>query len=77
MRPGTLPELTGGQSLLSTLRDWGEEILNTFHCPFTSGPLEGKNNRIKVIKRMAYGYRNPDNLRMRILLTNKTMKAMA
>jgi hypothetical protein len=26
---------------------------------------------------MAYGYRNPDNLRMRILLTNKTMRATA
>ena len=65
------------QPLLSTLRDWGEEILNYFHCPVTSGALEGKNNRIKVIKRMAYGYRNPDNLRMRILLTNKTMRATA
>jgi len=65
------------QSLLSALRDWGEEILNYFHCPLTSGALEGKNNRIKVIKRMAYGYRNPDNLRMRILLTNKTMRATA
>ncbi|MCX5971450.1 MAG: ISL3 family transposase, partial [Coprothermobacterota bacterium] len=65
------------QPLLSTLREWGEEILNYFHCPFTNGPLEGKNNRTKVIKRMAYGYRNPDNLRMRILLTNKTTRAMA
>lgn len=28
------------------------------------------NNRIKVIKRMAYGYRNINNLRRRILFAN-------
>lgn len=40
------------------LRIWRKEILNYFDSPYTKGFLEGKNHRIKVIKRMAYGYRN-------------------
>jgi len=56
--------------LLPMLRTWRNEILNYFDYPYTNGFLEGKNNRIKVIKRVAYGYRNPTNFRQRILLTN-------
>ena len=56
-------------------RNWRGEILNYFDHRVTNGFVEGKNNRIKVIKRMAYGYRNIDNLRMRILLTNNEIAA--
>jgi hypothetical protein len=43
----------------------------TVNCVlYPNGFLEGKNNRIKVIKRVAYGYRNVANFRQRILLTN-------
>ena len=63
----SLPEF---KELLHTLTNWGEEILNYFDYPITNGFVEGKNNRIKTIKRMAYGYRNLDNFRLRILVTN-------
>jgi transposase len=56
-------------------RNWRSEILNYFDYHITKVFVEGKNNRIKVIKRMAYGYRNVDNLRRRILLTNNEMAA--
>ena len=56
--------------LLPMLRHWRQEILNYFDYPYTNGFLEGKNNRIKVIKRVAYGYRNAQNFRQRIMLTN-------
>jgi transposase len=56
--------------LLHTFTNWREEILNYFDCRLTNGFVEGKNNRIKTIKRMAYGYRNMGNFRMRILATN-------
>jgi transposase len=56
-------------------RNWRSEILNYFDYHITNGFVEGKNNRIKVIKRMAYGYRNVDNLRRRILLTNNEIAA--
>lgn len=59
------------RALLPMLRIWREEILNYFDHPYTNGFLEGKNNRIKVIKRVAYGYRNLVNFRQRILLTNR------
>lgn len=58
------------QRLFPMLRDWRGEILNYFDCRYTNGFVEGKNNRIKVIKRVAYGYRNAQNFRQRILLTN-------
>ncbi len=63
----SLPEL---KELLRTLSNWREEILNYFDYPITNGFVEGKNNRIKTIKRTAYGYRNMDNFRLRILATN-------
>lgn len=59
------------KSLLPMLQTWRQEILNYFDHRYTNGFLEGKNNRIKVIKRIAYGYRNPTNFRYRILLTNR------
>ena len=63
----SLPEF---KELLHTLGNWRQEILNYFDYPITNGFVEGKNNRIKTIKRTAYGYRNMDNFRLRILVTN-------
>lgn len=58
------------KELLHTLNNWRGEILNYFEYPITNGFVEGKNNRIKTIKRTAYGYRNMNNFRLRILATN-------
>jgi transposase len=57
--------------LLPTVREWREEILNYLDYPITNGFVEGKNNRIKTIKRMAYGYRNINNLELRIMAANR------
>ena len=64
-------------ALLSMFRNWCDEILNYFDYHVTTGFVEGKNNRIKVIKRMAYGYRNIDNLRRRIFFSNNEIAATA
>lgn len=58
------------RALLWMLRTWREEILNYFDGRYTNAVLEGKNNRTKVIKRVAYGYRNRDHFHQRIMLTN-------
>ncbi|MDO4731861.1 MAG: ISL3 family transposase [Clostridia bacterium] len=50
-----------------TLINWQTGILNTFDYPYTNGFTEGCNNRIKVLKRNAYGYRNFNRFRNRIL----------
>jgi transposase len=42
-------------------------ILNWFDHPITSGPMEGTNNKIKVMKRIAYGYRDMEFFKLRIL----------
>lgn len=57
--------------LLRVLRNWSKYILNSFDCPYTNGFTEGCNNKIKVIKRIAFGYRNFRNFRQRILMTNR------
>ena len=42
-------------------------ILNSFSSPYTNGFTEGCNNKIKVLKRNAYGYKNFKRFRNRIL----------
>ncbi len=51
----------------STLQNWAKSILDTFDYPYTNGFTEGCNNKIKVLKRNAYGYRNFNRFRNRIL----------
>ena len=43
-------------------------IENMTYSNLTNGPLEGINNKIKLIKRVSFGYRNYDNLRNRIII---------
>jgi len=47
--------------------NWQKEILNSFDVSYTNGYTEGVNNKIKVIKRNAYGLRNFERFRNRIL----------
>lgn len=54
--------------VLTMLGNWAKYILNSFECPYTNGFTEGTNNAIKVIKRNAFGYRNFENFRNRIML---------
>lgn len=49
-------------------RNWKKPILNAFAYPYSNGITEGCNNKIKVIKRNAFGLRNFDRFRTRILL---------
>ena len=51
----------------NTLVHWSKGILNSFDCSYTNGFTEGINNKIKVLKRNAYGYRNFYRFRNRIL----------
>ena len=50
-----------------TMSNWSVGILNSFDFPYTNGFTEGANNKIKVLKRNAYGYRNFYRFRNRIL----------
>ena len=50
-----------------TMRSWYTGIMNSFSSPLTNGFTEGCNNKIKVLKRNAYGYKNFKRFRNRIL----------
>jgi transposase len=52
---------------VKTINNWEKYILNSFTCPYTNGYTEGTNNKIKVLKRNAYGVRNFKRFRNRIL----------
>lgn len=55
------------QKCAKTMINWKNGILNSFSSPITNGFTEGCNNKIKVLKRNAYGYQNFKRFRNRIL----------
>jgi transposase len=54
-------------NVITNMKSWLSFILNYFHHRTTNSPSEGINNKIKLVKRRAYGFRNFDNFRLRIL----------
>lgn len=59
-----LPEI---KTLRRTLLKWRKEILNYFKTGLTNARVEGFNNKAKVVKRRAYGYKSFRNYRLRVL----------
>lgn len=55
--------------LCQNLQGLVKEILNAFKCKLPNGPIEGFNNKIKVLKRSSYGIRNFKCFWTRILRT--------
>jgi len=47
------------RQFIKTLRRFEYGILNHCHFPIGTSRLEGINNKIKVIKRKAYGFHDP------------------
>jgi transposase len=54
---------------IKTLNKYKDYVSNTFNYTYTNGVLEGLINKIKVIKRIAFGFRNFFHFRSRILIT--------
>lgn len=59
-------ELTAFQELAKSFTDKMSYILNWFKKRISSSISEGFNNKIKRLKRMAYGYRDVDYFRLKI-----------
>lgn len=53
----------------ATIIRWLGEIIGYFKNRTTQGIVEGINNKLKLIKRKAYGFKNFNNFRLRILLS--------
>ena len=54
---------------IGTIVRWFGEVVGYFENRTTSGVIEGINNKLKLIKRLEYGFRNFDNFRLRSLLS--------
>ena len=59
------------KTALKTLTHYQDYVKNTIETPYTNGVLEGINNNIKVIKRIAFGYRSFYHFKARILIIHK------
>lgn len=55
------------QALKSIARNC-EYTLNALDSNHTNGPIEGTNNKIKLLKRVSYGFRSFINFKLRIML---------
>ena len=56
------------QKLGRTIKQWFEKICNFHLARVSNGPTEALNNLIKRVKRVAFGFRNFENYRIRVLL---------
>lgn len=53
---------------LRAYRNWFDEITNSFNYPWNNGYIEGTHNKIKTVKRVAFGMRNFHHFRTKLLL---------
>ncbi|MGH9097966.1 MAG: ISL3 family transposase [Acidimicrobiales bacterium] len=54
--------------LARTLRNWFDPIVAWHQAKVSNGPTEGMNNLLKRVKRVAFGFTNFENFRIRALL---------
>lgn len=61
--------------LAKTLNEHRRDLLTYFKHRISTGPLEGLNNKIKVLKRQAYGFRDQEYFRLRLLFLHEATLA--
>ena len=54
-----------------TYQHWSIEIKNSLEVPYSNGPIEGFNNKIKTLKRVCFGMKKFVNFKARIMLLNR------
>ncbi|NUM35356.1 MAG: ISL3 family transposase [Candidatus Brocadiae bacterium] len=54
---------------LKTFRNWRRWIMYFLPLRYTNAPAEGMNNKIKLIKRLGFGYESFEHFRVRLLHT--------
>ena len=61
----------GMAKAIKTMKRYREYMVNSVKYEYSNGPLEGFNNKIKLAKRVSYGYNSFDNFRLRILIMSR------
>jgi transposase len=64
------------QQVARTLAAHRSGLLAYYDAMITSGPMEGTHNKIKTMKRMAYGFRDPEFFKLKILAIHETRYAL-
>jgi transposase len=59
-----------------TLEDHAEGILAYYDYPISTGPLEGTNTKIQAMKRQAYGFRDREFFKLKILGIHEAQYAL-
>jgi transposase len=62
--------------LADTIEQHLEGLLAFYSHRITTGPLEGLNNKIKVLKRRAYGYRDIEFFKLRLYFLHETRETI-
>ena len=61
----------GVSKAINTMKKHKEYMLNAVKYKYSNGPLEGFNNKIKLLKRVSYGYSSFSNFRLRFLIMSR------
>jgi transposase len=64
------------QQMAKTLAAHRSGLLAYYDVMISSGPLEGTNNKIKTMKRQAYGFRDPEFFKLKILAIHESRYAL-
>jgi transposase len=64
------------QQMAKTLAAHRSGLLTYYDVMITSGPMEGTNNKIKTMKRQAYGFRDQEFFKLKILAIHETKYAL-
>ena len=64
------------QQMGKTLAAHRSGLLAYYEAMITSGPMEGTNNKIKTMKRQAYGFRDREFFKLKILAIHETRYAL-
>ena len=59
---------------IKTLIEFKDNIYNTFNNNYNNGYIEGNNNFIKVLKRIAFGFRSFRRFKARIMICKGLIK---
>ena len=59
-----------------TFQHWAYEIKNSLEVPYSNGPIEGTNNKIKALKRTTFGMSNFKNFKASVNVNKEMYKIL-
>jgi transposase len=60
-------ENSPAKGLANTLTSWIDPIIRMWRFPYSNGITEGFHTKMEMISRRAYGFKNFENYRLRVL----------